>query len=99
MNTASEIHHGFIAGRLAGRSAAWLEWLTVHFCREHESLMERPEWLRDFRVTAVDATKVMEKELYALHMMIKLFSLSVAEQILTGVQRRTHDELSKRPKE
>ncbi|MBR0281981.1 MAG: hypothetical protein IJQ81_10380, partial [Oscillibacter sp.] len=39
------------------KSAAWVEWLTVHFCREHEYLVERPEWLRDFRVTVVDATK------------------------------------------
>lgn len=69
------------------KSAAWLEWLTVHFCREHEYLMERPEWLRDFRVTAVDATKATGKELYTLHMMIDLFSLSVVEQILTDATR------------
>jgi len=68
-------------------SAAWLEWLTVHFCREHEYLIERPEWLRDFRVTVVDATKAMGKELYTLHMMIELFSLSVAEQILTDASK------------
>ena len=65
------------------KSAEWLEWLTVNFCRKHEYLAERPEWLEEYRVTVADATKVMGKELYTLHMMIELFSLSVAEQILT----------------
>ena len=65
------------------KSAGWLEWLTVNFCRKHEYLAERPEWLEEYRVTVADATKVMRKELYTLHMMIELFSLSVAEQILT----------------
>ena len=65
------------------KSAEWLEWLTVNFSRKHEYLAECPEWLEEYRVTVADATKVMGKQLYTLHMMIKLFSLSVAEQILT----------------
>lgn len=69
------------------KSAEWLEWLTVHFCREHEYLMDRPKWLKDFRVTIVDATKAMGKELYTLHMMIELFTLSVSEQVLTDASR------------
>ena len=48
----------------AEKSAAWLEWLTVHFCRKHEYLMERPEWLKGYRVTAADATKATGKETY-----------------------------------
>ena len=69
------------------KSAEWLEWLAVNFCREQEYLAERPEWLEGYRVTVVDATKAMGKELYTLHMMIELFSLSVAEQILTDASR------------
>ena len=65
------------------KSAEWLEWMTVNFCREHGYLAEPPEWLEAYRVTIADATKVMGKELYTLHMMIELFSLTVAEQILT----------------
>ena len=65
------------------KSGEWLQWMTVNFCREHQYLTECPEWLRDYRVTIADATKVMGKELYTLHMMIELFSLSVAEEILT----------------
>ena len=69
------------------KSAEWLEWLAVNFCREQEYLAECPEWLEGYRVTVVDATKAMGKELYTLHMMIELFSLSVAEQILTDASR------------
>ena len=68
------------------KSAAWLEWLTVHFCRKYEYLLECPQWLKNYRVTLVDATKAMGKELYTLHMMIELFSLSVVEQVLTDVR-------------
>ena len=69
------------------KSAAWLEWLAVRFCREQEYLTEPPEFLKDYRVTVADATKVMGQELYTLHMMIELFSLSVTEQILTDATR------------
>ena len=65
------------------KSAEWLEWLTVNFCREHQYLAECPEWLEKYRVTLADATKVVGEQTYALHMMIELFSLSVVEQRLT----------------
>ena len=73
------------------KSARWLEWLTVHICREHEYLVGKPEWLKPYRVTVVDATRTSRKGSQqadeTLHTMMELFSLSVLEQRLTGADR------------
>ena len=71
----------------ARKSAAWLEWMTVRFCREHGYLVEKPEWLEGYRVTVTDATRTKGQTEEILHMMMELFSLSAAEQKLTGADR------------
>ena len=69
------------------KSAEWLEWLTVNFCRERRILTACPDWLEAYRVMIADATKVTGKATYTLHMILELFSLRVAEQILTDGTR------------
>lgn len=70
------------------KSAAWLQWLVVNYCRENFAITESPEYLSAYQVYLVDATKVSKqgssKADYVLHSMISLFSLAFAEQHLTS---------------
>ena len=69
------------------KSQAWVEWLAINFCVEHEYLVQAPEWLACYRVLAVDASNVSKPGStnadYRLHTMINLFSLAMAEYHLT----------------
>ena len=69
------------------KSADWLEWLTVNICRGHSFLVDRPNWLADYRVLITDASKVSrpgcKNASDVLHYMVELFTLAMAEQHLT----------------
>lgn len=69
------------------KSQAWVEWLAINFCVEHEYLVQAPEWLACYRVLAVDASNVSKPGStnadYRLHTMIDMFSLAMAEYHLT----------------
>lgn len=70
------------------KSASWLQWLVVNYCRENFEITDRPEYLSDYHVYLVDATKVSKQGSknadYVLHSMVSLFSLTFAEQHLTS---------------
>ena len=70
------------------KSADWLQWLAVNYCRENFDITEGPECLSGYHVYLVDATKVAKQGSktadYVLHSMVSLYSLTFAEQHLTS---------------
>jgi len=73
------------------KSANWLEWLCVNFCRQSGIITEKPRWLEGKRVRLVDATDEAVKGSkgadYRLHCMMDLFTLEAAEMNLTKASR------------
>jgi len=73
------------------KSADWLEWLCVNFCRQSSMLTEKPEWLEPWRVRLVDATdeaiRGSKGADYRLHCMMDLFTLEAIETNLTKAAR------------
>lgn len=69
------------------KSEAWLEWLAVNMSWQCNCLTEKPAWLHDYRVLVADATKVCRPGSHqaddVLHMLMELFSLTLAQQHLT----------------
>ena len=74
-----------------GKSAEWLEWLCVNFCRRSGIITEKPEWLEKWRIRLVDATDEAIKGSagadYRLHCMMDLFTLEAVEMNLTKASR------------
>jgi len=82
------------------KSADWLEWLCVSFCRQSGMLTEKPKWLESSRVRAADATDESIKGSngadYRLHCMMDLFTLEAVETTLTTAKRgETMENFSK----
>ena len=73
------------------KSADWLEWMCVNFCRESGILVEKPKWLESWRVKVADATdepvRGSNKADYRLHCMMDLFTLEAVETNLTTAKR------------
>ena len=73
------------------KSAQWLEWLCVNFCRQSKMLTEKPAWLDSYRVRLVDATDESTRGSkgadYRLHCMMDLFTLEAVETNLTTSKR------------
>lgn len=74
-----------------GKSADWLEWLCVNFCRQSGIITEKPGWLEPWRVRLVDATDEAIQGSkgvdYRLHCMMDLFTLEAVETNLTTAER------------
>jgi len=70
------------------KSADWLEWLCVNFCRQSGIITEKPQWLEGWRVRLADATdealKGSKGADYRLHCMMDLFTLEEVELNLTN---------------
>jgi hypothetical protein len=73
-----------------GNSAAWLQWLCEHFCRNTHLLREKPSWLADRDVCMVDASDESvfgsTKADFRLHYALSLFDLATRELRLTDTK-------------
>ncbi|MDR2043109.1 MAG: hypothetical protein LBQ15_01840 [Clostridium sp.] len=73
------------------KSADWLEWLCVNFCRQSGIITEKPAWLAPWRVRLADATdegfRGSKGADYRLHCMMDLFTLETIETNLTTAAR------------
>jgi hypothetical protein len=73
------------------KSADWIEWVCVNFCRESGFITEKPKWLETRRVRLSDATDEALKGSsgadYRLHCMVDLFTLETVETTLTTAKR------------
>jgi hypothetical protein len=74
----------------------WVKWLTTNICVESRLIGQRPEWLGNKRVTAVDATKEesadKEKTTWNLHYMMDIFTLETVE--IKPTDEKTGEKLS-----
>lgn len=69
-------------------SGDWLKWMCEHLCHENGYIVEKPEWLEEYRVCLVDATNTSRPGSsgadYRLHYLIELFHLNMVEMHLTS---------------
>jgi hypothetical protein len=77
-------------------SAAWLQWLCEHICRQAGFIAEKPEWLKNRNVILVDGTEDVKcgvrRQCYMLHYSLELFTLAARELLITD--RKTGEKLS-----
>lgn len=68
------------------RCGDWLSWMCENICRNAGLIVEKPEWLANYRVCLVDATKVSlkgsKKADWCLNYMLDLFRLDTIEMHL-----------------
>jgi len=69
------------------RSADWNNWLTENICRNNGIIAEKPEFLNDRRIVAVDATEekmdAKATVLSRLHYAVDIYNLNPVEAIAT----------------
>ena len=72
------------------KSADWLEWMVKNYLISQRYLVDKPDWLKEFRVLLTDATTVSKPGSqtidYRLHDLVELFTLRVVEHRLTGIE-------------
>ena len=72
------------------KSADWLEWIVKNYLISQRYLVDKPDWLKEFRVLLTDATTVSKPGSqtvdYRLHDLVELFTLRVVEHRLTGIE-------------
>jgi len=77
-------------------SAAWLQWLCENIYRRAGLIVPKPRWLKKKNVKIVDGSEDVKcgvrRQCYMLHYSLDLFTLNVAELLVTD--RRTGEKLS-----
>ncbi len=66
----------------------WIIWLTQHILPNPVIQYKKPEWLKPYRVLAIDASDIVEKgavkKLWHLHYAVDIFSLTCSQFKITG---------------
>jgi len=77
-------------------SAAWLQWLCENMCRQAGLIVEKPAWLKNRNVKAVDGTEDVKcgvrRQCYILHYSLDIFTLAADELHVTDI--KTGEKLS-----
>jgi len=73
-----------------GNSAAWLQWLCEHICRNGGLIVEKPKWLKKKNVLLADGSEVVKcgvrRQCHMLHYSLDLFTLAAREFLVTDMK-------------